>query len=207
MATYKLPEPPEVTVSVRGKDSLTSRQKALDKITQMVAAGELSADSTLNLSTEDLMLYEAPATNDDETQDPLELAVRELHQFLLLKIRTQKLKEVVEEIRAQIETILTVDEIEQDQEQLESSLKTSFKTIKEYVGMVKECQLAKPKASAALSLLDEALQFNLSIGADSHQANDFVETKVFASQPSGKYATTSSEVESINVATTNGYHT
>jgi len=33
MATYTLVEAPEITVSVRGKDSSTTRNKALDKIT------------------------------------------------------------------------------------------------------------------------------------------------------------------------------
>ncbi len=50
MATYKLPGTPEVTVSVRGKDSLPTRQKALDKITVMLDSEELSADSSLSLS-------------------------------------------------------------------------------------------------------------------------------------------------------------
>ena len=71
MATYKLPSTPGVSVSVRGKDSLNTRLKAVDKLTGMLASGELSTDSSLSLNALDLILDESPATSlssqDDET--------------------------------------------------------------------------------------------------------------------------------------------
>lgn len=147
MATYKLPNSPEATVSVRGKDSLNTRLKAVDKITGMLASGELNADTHVSLSAEDLILDEAPTTisnQDDESQEPLELALRELQKFLVLKIRTQKLKQAVVHIRTQIETVLTQEKIEPEQELLESDIKSSFKTLKEYMNLVKDCGIAKP---------------------------------------------------------------
>ena len=76
--------------------------------------------------------------------EPLDLALRELQSFLVLKIRIQKLKQAVVHIRTQIETVLTQEKIEPEQELLESDIKSSFKTLKEYMSMVKDCRIAKP---------------------------------------------------------------
>jgi len=51
MATYTLTEAPELIVSVRGKDSLNTRNKALEKITEMVNSGELSTELPNGLNT------------------------------------------------------------------------------------------------------------------------------------------------------------
>ena len=114
----------------------------------MLASGELSTDSSLSLNAEDLILDEAPATTlssqDDETHEPKDLALRELQKFLVLKIRTQKLKQAVVQIRTQIETVLTQEKIEPEQELLESDIKSSFKTLKEYMSLLKDCRIAKP---------------------------------------------------------------
>ena len=92
----------------------------------MLASGELNADSSLSLNAEDLILDESPATSlssqDDETHEPLDLALRELQKFLVLKIITQKLKQAVVQIRTQIETVLTQEKIEPGQEQEQDQL-------------------------------------------------------------------------------------
>ncbi len=211
MATYKLPSTPGVTVSVRGKDSLNTRLKAVDKITGMLASGELNADTHLSLNAEDLILDEAPATTlssqDDETHEPLDLALRELQKFLLLKIKTQKLKQAVVQIRAQIETVLTSDSIQQELCLLEEDIKSSFKTVKEYMSLVKDCRLAKPKAEIALSLLDEALQFKLSASTARLNTNQLeIKTHVFADDAVVNPATNESDAEHINFVSSNGYH-
>ena len=140
---------------------------------------------------------------------PLDLALRELQKFLVLKIRTQKLKQAVVQIRATIETVLTSDSIQQEQELclLESDIKSSFKTVKEYMSLMKDCRIAKPKAEIALSLLDEALLFNLLVAPASLDTNQLeVETKIFAADAVVNPATTESDAKHINVVTSNGYH-
>jgi len=176
MATYTLAEAPEITVSIRGKDSLITRNKALDKITEMLGSGELPTELPNGLSTEQLILAEASAkttdTEGDEEQEPLEMAVRELQKFLFLKLRTQRLKQGATQARQNIASILTEESIEQDLDQLEEMLKGNFKTLKEFVGILREYRQAKPGAESALVILDEALQFNLSSPAASNASTN-----------------------------------
>ncbi len=85
MATYTLADLPEVKVSVQGKDSPITRQKAIDKIAEMSKAGELLDVLANDLSAEQLLLIEAPPQTadleSDEEEDPLIVAVRELNKF------------------------------------------------------------------------------------------------------------------------------
>ncbi len=165
MATYTLAEAPEVVVSVRGKDSLTTRQKALDKIAEILETEELPTERSLRLSTEQLILTEAVGKTTDAEggeEQPLEIAVRELHKFLLLKLRTQRLKQAAVLARQNIEVVLTEEAIEQDLDQLEEMVKGSCKSLKEFVGALGEYRQARVGAEAALIIVDEALEFNLS---------------------------------------------
>ena len=148
MATYTLVEDPDITVSVRGKDSPTTRNKAIDKIAEMIESGELPTEVSNGLSTEQLILTEIPIEGDEE-QEPMEMAVRELQKFLFLKLRTQRLKLGATQARQNIATILTEETNEQDIDQLEEMLKGNFKTLKEFVGVLKEYRQAKPGAESS----------------------------------------------------------
>jgi len=209
MATYTIPEVPDVLVTVRGKDSITTRQKALDKIADMLSSGELPTEVPKGLTPDDLILTEAPArTTDaegDEEQEPLSMAVREVHKFLLLKIKTQRLKQLALQARQNIDTILTEESIEQDFDQLEEMLKGDYKTIKEFVGALGEYRQTKTGAEAALRLLDEALKFELSILITSSPIS-LIETEVFAPETKAETAkeTTETEGEATNQKSKNG---
>jgi len=209
MATYTLAEAPEVIVSVRGKDSLTTRQKALDKIADMLESGELPTEVPKGLNLEQLILTEAPTrTTDaegDEDQEPLEIVVRELHKFLLLKIRTQRLKQLAVQARQNIDTILTEESIEQDLDQLEEMLKGSYKSLKDFVSALGEYRQTKPGAEAALTILDEALQFNLSIPA-TLSSSSLTKTEVFAPETKEEMAkeTTQTGAEATSEPAKNG---
>ena len=184
MATYTLAQAPEVQVSVPGKDSVTNRDKALDKIKQMLESGELPTELSIGLSTEQLVLTAAPGKITfplgDEEQEPVEVAVRELQKFLFLKLRTQRLKLGATQARQNIATILTEETNEQDIDQLEEMLKGNFKTLKEFVGVLKEYRQAKPGAESALIILDEALEFNLLSPATSGTTNSSDEIDTLA---------------------------
>ena len=185
MATYTLAQAPEVQVSVPGKDSVTNRDKALDKIKQMLESGELPTELSIGLSTEQLVLTAAPGKITfhlgDEEQELIEVAVRELQKFLFLKLRTQRLKLGATQARQNIATILTEETNEQDIDQLEEMLKGNFKTLKEFVGVLKEYRQAKPGAESALIILDEALEFKLSSPATSGTTNSSDEIDTLAS--------------------------
>ena len=129
---------------------------------------ELPVERLLDLSTEKLILTEAPGKTSDAEggeEQPLEIAVRELHKFLLLKLRTQRLKQAAVLARQNIEVVLTEESIEQDLDQLEEVVKGSCKSLKEFVGALGEYRQARVGAEAALVIVDEALEFNLSTPA------------------------------------------
>jgi len=209
MATYVLAELPDILITVRGKDSITTRQKALDKIADMLSSGELSTEVPKGLTPEQLILSETPAKTtepeSDEEQEPLSMAVREVHKFLLLKIKTQRLKQLALQARQNIDTILTLESIEQDFDQLEEMLKGDYKTIKEFVGALGEYRQTKTGAEAALRLLDEALKFELLIVITSSPIS-LIETEVFAPETKAETAkeTTETEGEATNQKSKNG---
>ena len=73
------------------------------------------------------------------------------------------------------------------------------------MGIVKDCRLAKPKAEIALSLLDEALQFDLWVSTARLDTNQLeVETKIFAADAVVNPATNESEAENRLVVSSNG---
>lgn len=203
MATYTLVEAPEISVSVRGKDSPTTRSKALDKIAEMIESGELPTELSNGLSAEQLILTKAPVEGDEE-QEPMEMAVRELQKFLFLKLRTQRLKLGATQARQSIAAILAEESIEQDLDQLEEMLKGNFKTLKEFVGVLKEYRQAKPGAESALSILDEALQVKLSTQATSGSANSSTEMDALASDTEAftdQAETTETSADEITIET------
>lgn len=199
MATYTLAEALEVKVSVRGKDSTATRQKAIDKIAEMLESGELSTELPNNLSAEQLILTEAPPTTtdseDDEEKDPLVMAVRELTKFSPLKIKTQRLKQVALQARRNIDVLFTDEPIEQDLDQVEEMLKGNFKTLKEFAVSLVEYRKAKQGADEALFILDEALQLNLSTPSTSNtSANSSIEPEVTLAETEVSEAETEAEV-------------
>ena len=182
MTTYTLSEFPKVKVSVQGKDSLTNRQKAIEKIAEMSKSGEL-AELPNGLSVDQLILSEAPPqttdSEDEDEEDPLVVAVRELNKFSPLKIKTQRLKQAALGSRRNIDVLFTEEPIEQDLDQLEETLKGSFKTLKEFAVALVEYRKAKLGAEKARIILDEALQLSFPAPSTSDSsANSLIETEV-----------------------------
>ena len=188
MATYTLTETPELKVTIRGKDSPDTRNKALEKISKMVELGELNPELLASLNAEGLIITEAPARTVDAEGDvepePLEVAIRELQKCLFLKLRTQGLKHSANQARQNIATALAEESAELDLDQIEETLKGNFKTLKEYVNSLREFRQVRSGAEAALAILDEALQVNLSILAiPNSKANSSTVSETSPSQP------------------------
>ncbi len=188
MATYTLAEVPEVTVSVRGKDSPIIRQKALDQIADMLESGELLTELPKDLSIEQLVLTDPVKTTDTESDEeqPLEMALRELQKFLFLKLRTQRLKQSATIARQNMANLLSEETLEQDLDEAEETIKGHFKTLKDFVGVLREYRQSKPRAESALIVLDEALGFNLSTPDTSKTNSTATETKTSLDEDASK---------------------
>lgn len=191
MATYTLAEVPEVTVSVRGKDSPIIRQKALDQIADMLESGELLTELPKELSIEQLVLTDSAKTTDTESDEeqPLEMALRELQKFLFLKLRTQRLKQSATVARQNMANLLSEETLEQDLDEAEETIKGHFKTLKDFVGVLREYRQSKPRAESALIVLDEALGFNLSTPDTLKTSNSTTKTKTSLDEDVSKIET------------------
>ncbi len=166
MATYTIAECPEISVTVRGKDSPTVRQKALDKIIELMDAEELPTELPDGLSAEQLIeVQEQPNNNSDIStneaeEDAVVKAVRELNNLASLKIKVGELHQSAVKARKDLGVLFTDAPIEQEVDQLKDLLKGSFKILKDFAAASASYKEAKIKAENARAVLDEALQFN-----------------------------------------------
>ncbi len=164
MATYTIAECPEISVTVRGKDSPTTRQKALDKIIELMDSEKLPTELPDGLSAQQLIeLKEQPnhtSDTDEAEEDDIIKAVRELNNLASLKLKVQELHPAAVKARKDLSILFTDTPIEQDVDQLKESLKGNFKILKDFAVASVNYKEAKIKAENACAVLDQALQFN-----------------------------------------------
>jgi hypothetical protein len=207
MVRYALAEASEIQVSIAGKDSPSTRQKAIDRIAEMSNAGELPAHLLNDISIEDLILVEVSplitGSEEDDEEDPLIVAVRELSKFSPLKIKTQRLKQAALESRRHLDVLFVEEGIEQDLDQVEEILKGSFKTFKEFAVSLVECRKATPGAEKALAALDEALGLGL-LAPSVSNSNPSSLTEAPLSEPELQSSVVVTEAEATTETTKNG---
>ena len=163
MATYTIAECPEINVTVRGKDSPTTRQRALDKIIDLMDTDELPTELPDGLSSEQLIEVKEESNNTsetDEAEDAVVKAVRELNNLANLKIKIQELHQAAVKARKDLDILFKETPLEQEPEQLKELLKGSFKILKEFAVASVNYKEAKTQAENARVVLDEALQLN-----------------------------------------------
>ena len=179
MAKYTIPECPEISVNVRGKDSPTTRQRAMDRIIELMDADELPTELPDGLSREQLIevkeeSHETSDTNEAE-EDAVVKAVRELNNLANLKIKVQELHQAAIIARKDLGILFIDTPIEQEPDQFKellkgmpvvapatslSKLKGSFKILKDFAVASVNYKEAKIKAESARAVLDKALQFS-----------------------------------------------
>lgn len=163
MAKYTIAECPEISISVRGKDSLTTREKALDKIMQLIDNDELPTELPEGLSSEQLIEVK------DESNEPIDSeieedvvvrAVRELNNLANLKIKLQELHQAAIKVRKDLDVLFIDTPIELEPDQFKENIKISFKILKDFAIVLINYKDAKNKAENARIVLDKALQLN-----------------------------------------------
>lgn len=164
MATYTIAECPQFNITVRGKDSPTVRQKALDKIMDLMDSDELPTELPDGLSAEQLIEVKEQPNNDSDTdeaeEDAIIKAVRELNNLASLKIKLQEIYPAAVKARKDLELLFTDTPIDQEADQLKELLKGTFKILKDFAVASVNYKEAKTKAENARAVLDEALQWN-----------------------------------------------
>ena len=167
MAKYTIAECPEFSVTVRGKDSPATRQRAMDKIMDLMDTDELPTELLDGLSSEQLIEVKEEASDAEKDADTAEedaviRAVRELNNLANLKIKVQELHQAAVKARKDLDILFTDTPIEQEQDQFKELLKGSFKVLKDFAVASVNYKEAKIKAENARTVLDTALQLHAS---------------------------------------------
>ena len=132
MVSYTLPQNPDTIITVRGKDSERARQKAMDKLVEMMDSGEILTELENGFSPEQFI--EAKELKElkeiiSEEEDAVAQAVQILSDFAALKIKVVESREEALKIFSAIKVLftdqpVTVEEI--------ANLRDGFKILKTF---------------------------------------------------------------------------
>ena len=158
MVSYTLPQNPDTIITVRGKNSERARQKAMDKLVEMMDSGEVPTELENGFSPEQFIeVKESKELKEiiSEEEDAVAHAVQILSDFAALKIKVVESKEEALKIRSAIEVLftdkpVTVDEI--------ANLRDGFKILKTFAVANLRYREARDKAEGARVILDQALK-------------------------------------------------
>ncbi|MCL2932974.1 MAG: hypothetical protein MGG11_12150 [Trichodesmium sp. MAG_R03] len=157
MVSYTLPQNPDTIITVRGKNSERARQKAMDKLVEMMDSGEIPTELENGFSPEQFIeVKESKELKEiiSEEEDAVAQAIQILSEFAALKIKVVESREEALNVLSTIEVLftdkpVTVEEI--------ANLKDGFKILKTFAVANLRYREARDKAEEARVLLDEAL--------------------------------------------------
>ncbi|NET33174.1 MAG: hypothetical protein F6K19_14340 [Cyanothece sp. SIO1E1] len=155
MVDYTLPQRPDITLTVSGKDSRKAREKAMDQVIELVDAGEISNDLCDGLSFEQLIEVTHQAPMPAENEADVVQAVQILNGLATLKLRMQTLRTDALQIRSQIDILFTDEPAD---EAAITELKKGFKVLKDFAQANLRYKEARVQAEQARQVLDQALQ-------------------------------------------------
>ncbi len=158
MVSYTLPQNPDTIITVRGKDSEKARQKAMDKLVEMMDSGEIPTELENGFSPEQFIEVkeskELKETTSEE-EDAVAQAVQILSDFAALKMKVVESREEALKIRSAIEVLFTDEPVTVEEI---ANLKDGFKTLKIFAVANLRYREAKEKAEEARVVLDRALK-------------------------------------------------
>lgn len=155
MVRYTLAQSPEVILRVRGKDSPQAREKAMDKLMELMDTGELPTELEEGFSPEQFIEVkdtEESVTTDEE--DAVTEAVQILSNLASLKMKMIESREEALQVRAAIDILFSDEAV--DVEEI-AHLKDGFKVLKNFAVANLRYREARAKAEGARAVLDEAL--------------------------------------------------
>ncbi len=154
MARYTLAQSPEIILTVTGKDSPKTREKAMVELMELMDSGKLDTDLADGFSPDQFIEIKELAVSEDR-EDPITQAVQVLNNLATLKIKIQELRSDAMQVRSQIDILFT-DEIVSE-EQI-NSIKEGFKILKSFAQLNMRFLDARSQAENARQVLDEALK-------------------------------------------------
>lgn len=158
MVSYTLPQNPDTIITVRGKESPRARQKAMDKLVEMMDSGEILTELENGFSPEQFIeVKESRESKEIASEDEVAVAqaVQILSDLAALKIKVVESREEALKIRSAIEVLFTDEAVTVEEI---ANLKDGFKVLKTFAVANLRYREAREKAEEARIILDEALK-------------------------------------------------
>lgn len=155
MVQYTLAQSPEVILTVPGKDSSKAREKAMDKLMEMMDSGELPTELEDGFSAQQLIEVKEPPLDTTSKEDRITEAVQILSNLATLKLKVQESRSEALEVRKTIDILFTDESVTSEEI---AHLKEGFKVLKSFAQANMRYQQAKAKAQDARQILDQALK-------------------------------------------------
>ncbi|MEB3233432.1 MAG: hypothetical protein VKJ64_20660 [Leptolyngbyaceae bacterium] len=157
MVQYTLAQCPEVTLSVPGKDSRKSREKAMQQLIELMDAGKLPVDLSDGFGPQEFIEVAAPASTVADEEAAVVEAVQVLNNLATLKLKAQGLRTDALEVRSLVDLLFTDEPITEAQI---DQLKKGFKVLKDFAQANLRYQAGRSEAEEARAILDAALKTN-----------------------------------------------
>jgi hypothetical protein len=155
MVQYALPQNPEITITVPGKDSEKNREKAMEQLIQMIEDEEIPASCADGFGPQQFVELKDPGTLVVGSEDALSQAVQLLSGLATLKLKAQESREEALKIREQVDVLFTDEPVSEDEI---TQLKDGFKILKTYAQANLRYRAARAQAETARAVIDEALK-------------------------------------------------
>ncbi|NEP88228.1 MULTISPECIES: hypothetical protein [Okeania] len=158
MVSYTLPQNPDTIITVRGKESPRARQKAMDKLVEMMDSGEILTELENGFSPEQFIEVKESKESKEiasEEEEAVAQAVQILSDLAALKIKVVESREEALKIRSAIEVLFTDEAVTVEEI---ANLKDGFKVLKTFAVANLRYREAREKAEEARIILDQALK-------------------------------------------------
>jgi hypothetical protein len=153
MVQYTLAESPEIILTVPGRDSAKARAKAMDRLVELMDAGELPTKLADGFSPERFIEVKEPKIEPDPDEAVTE-AVQILSSLVTLKEKLDSSRTEALKVRQQIDLLFEDEPISEEDI---VSLKDGFKVLKSFAQANQRYKAAREQAQEARQILDRAL--------------------------------------------------
>lgn len=155
MVRYTLVQSPEIILTVPGKDSDKAREKAMDKLMEIMEAGDLPSELEEGFSPQQLIEVKEPSMDSATGEDTIIEAVQLLSNLATLKLKVQDTRAEALEVRKLVDILFSDQSVSEEEI---SSLKEGFKVLKSFAQANLRYKDAREKAEEARQVLDRALK-------------------------------------------------
>ena len=156
MVRYTLVQSPEIILTVPGKDSDKAREKAMDKLMEIMEAGDLPTELEEGFGPQQLIEVKEPSMDTASgDEDKIIEAVQLLSNLATLKLKVQDTRTEALEVRKLVDILFSDESVSEEEI---SSLKEGFKVLKNFAQANLRYKDAREKAQQARQVLDQALK-------------------------------------------------